>query len=82
MFYYVDSREVLRVPKVGKQYVAWYNRGSMNSPNGYPHVDVINGEEVQIRSMEEEPLVRFLRNAYSRAPYIKARVVIEKEVDY
>ena len=81
MFYYVDTKEVLKDPKLGKQYVAWYNRGSINSPGGYAHVDVINGEEVQIRSMDEEILVRFLRTAYSRAPYIKAMKIVEQEVD-
>lgn len=82
MYFYVDTREVLKVPKTGKQYIAWYNRGSINNPNGYAHVDVINGEEVQIRSIDEEALVRFIKVAYSRAPYIKVREIIEQEVDY
>lgn len=80
MFFYVDTKEIVKDPKEGKQYVAWYNRSSMNSPEGYAHVDVINGEEVQIRSMDEETLVRFLRSAYSRAPYIKPKEINE-EVD-
>jgi len=82
MVFYVDTREMLKAPKLGKQYIAWYNRSSINSPDGYPHVDVINGEEVQIRSMDEEILVRFLKNAYSRSPYVKAKEIMEQEVDY
>ena len=81
MYFYVDTKEVLKEPKLGKQYVAWYNRASINSPNGYAHVDLINGEEVQLRAMDETSLVRFLKVAYSRAPYIKSKEIIEEEVD-
>lgn len=82
MFFYVDTNERVKEPKLGKQYVAWYTKGSISSPQGYPHVDVINGEEVQIRSFDEDKLTRWLRNVYQRAPYIKAMQVIEEEVDY
>lgn len=81
-FFYVDTREVLREPKPGRQFVAWYGRGSMTYPEGYPYVDVINSEEVQIRSMDEEILTKWLRSVYQRAPYIKAKLIVEEEVSY
>lgn len=77
MFFYVDSREMLKKPKAGKQYVAWYGKSSMTSPMGYAFRDVINGEEVELRSMEEGKLERFIRTAYNRAPYIKAKEITE-----
>ena len=77
MYFYVDTKEVVKEPKVGEQFVAWYGRASMNSPDGYPHVDVINGEEVEIRSFDKDALEKFLRVAYYRAPYIKARPITE-----
>lgn len=82
MYFYVDTREMLKKPKVGKQYIAWFNQSTMNSPDGYAHVDHINGEECQIRSMTEPELTRFLKSAYQRAPYIKCKEIFEKEVDY
>jgi len=82
MFFYVDTNERLSKPKYGKQFVAWYVRGSATYPGGYPHVDVINGEEVQIRSFDKDKLDRWLRNVYQRAPYIKAMEIVEGEVDY
>ena len=81
MFYYVDTKETLKDPLPGKQFVAWYNRGSINNPGGYPHVDVINGEEVEIRSFDEVAMARFLKVAYARAPYIKVKQIFEESVE-
>jgi hypothetical protein len=77
MYFYVEDKEIVKEPKPGRQYVAWYGRGSMSSPHGYAHVDMINGEQVEIRAMDEAKLTRFLRTAYSRAPYIKAKEIVE-----
>lgn len=77
MIYYVDSKEMVGTPKPGHQFIAWYNRGSINNPSGVPHVDVINGQEVQLRSLDEEALKSFLENAYARAPYIKVTTIFE-----
>jgi len=81
MYFYCDTKEVVKVPKNGKQYVAWYNRRSQNNPDGYAHVDHIKGELCQIRSMDEEFLAKFLRDLYSRAPYIKPREIFEDRSD-
>lgn len=80
-YWYVDSKELLDVPKDGEQYVAWLNRGSINNPHGAPHVDVINGQECQIRAMTLEPLEKFVKNLYARAPYIKTRQIFENRSD-
>lgn len=77
MIYYVDSREVVKTPKEGRQFIAWFNRSSQNSPGGTPHVDIINGEEVQLRSFDRSALEKFLKMAYKRAPYIKVMEVFE-----
>jgi hypothetical protein len=77
MIYYVDSKEMVDKPKPGRQFIAWYYRGSINNPSGIPHVDVINGQEVQLRSLDEEALQTFLSTAYSRAPYIKVTTIFE-----
>ena len=77
MIYYVDSKEVLSEPKEGRQFIAWFNRSSQNNPGGVPHVDVINGEEVQLRSFDRDILEKFIRTAYERAPYIKVTEVFE-----
>ena len=82
MFFYVDTREMRKAPKEGVQFVAWYVKGSMTRPEGYPHIDVINGEEVQIRSMSFEKLEAFLKLAFKNQPWIKPRQVIEEEVDH
>jgi hypothetical protein len=76
-YWYVDTQELLDVPKDGPQFVAWLNRGSINNPHGAPHVDVINGKEVQIRAMTLAPLEKFVKNLYARAPYIKTREIVE-----
>ena len=75
--YYVDSKEMVGKPKPGHQFIAWLYRGSINNPSGVPHVDVINGQEVQLRSLDEEALEAFIKMTYARAPYIKVTTIFE-----
>ena len=82
MFFYVDTREMLSKPKKGKQFIVWYSGGSINYPEGYPFIDTLNGEDCQLRSMDKGMLERFVRMAYSRAPYLKVTEFIELEVDH
>lgn len=77
MYFYVDSREMKKEPKKGIQWVAWYNRSTQNNKLGVPHVEIIMGEECQLRAMTEEALESFLRNAYARQPFIKPMMVTE-----
>lgn len=77
MYFYVDDKEIVKEPRPGRQFVAWYNRRSQNNPTGYPHVDQIKGELVQLRAMEEEVLDKFLKGLYHRAPYIKPKEIFE-----
>lgn len=81
MYYYVDTGEVIRAPKKGVQYTAWYNRSTKNNPGGYEHVDIINGKEVCIRATTEDALMVWLKRAYQRAPYIKIKQITESKGD-
>lgn len=75
--FYVDSKKVVDSPIPGEQFVAWYNRSSMNSPGGCPHVDVINGQLVQLRAFDDAVLEKFIRTAYARTAYIKVVPIFE-----
>lgn len=81
MYFYVDTREFLTEPKEGIQWCAWFVGSSQNNPGGCEHKDVIRGRETHIRSMTQEALVAFLKNAYSRAPFVKARQITEYKGD-
>ena len=75
--FYVDSKEIVAVPKLGEQFVVWFGGSSQNNPGGRPHVDVINGMEVQLRAFDRADLEKFVRTAYYRAPYIKVVPIFE-----
>ncbi len=75
--FYVDSKEIVVSPKAGEQFVAWYNRSSQNNPGGIPHVDVINGQQVQLRAFDSAILEKFIRTAYARTAYIKVVPIFE-----
>ncbi len=77
MYFYVDTKEMLSDPKPGVQWTAWYIGRSQNNPGGSEFTDVIKGSEVRIRSMVEVDLVKFLKNAYKRAPWLRAYEVTE-----
>ena len=77
MIFYVDTKEVVDVPKPGEQFIAWFSGSSQNNPGGRPHVDVINGNEVELRAFDEGKLEKFVRTAYSRAPYIRVVPIFE-----
>jgi len=81
MYFYVDTKEMKKEPKSGMQWVAWFNRSTQNNREGVPHVEVIMGEECQLRAMTEEALETFLRNTYARQPHIKPRMVTEYKGD-
>lgn len=78
MYFYVDTKEMLKAPKKGEQFVAWYHRSTQNNKLGVPHVEIINSEECQLRATTEEALEAFLRNAYHRQPFIKPAKVVEE----
>lgn len=77
-YYYVDTMDIRDYPIEGPQWTAWYMGGSQNNPGGREFSDVIRGQECLIRAMAEDTLQRFLKTAYSRAPYIKPRMIVEK----
>lgn len=77
MFFYVDSKEMRNKPKKGVQWVAWFNRSSANNRQGVPHVEIIQGEECQLRAMSEGALEHFLRTTYNRQPHIKPVLIVE-----
>ena len=81
MYYYVDTMELCKEPKDGVQWTAWFVGSSQNNPGGSEHKDVIKGVEACIRAMSEAALVAFLKNAYSRAPFIKTRQITEYKGD-
>lgn len=81
MYFYVDSKEMKKEPKKGVQWVAWFNRSSANNRKGVPHVEIIMGNECQLRAMTEEALVKFLRSTYARQPHIKPMMVTEYKGD-
>ena len=75
--FYVDTKEVVTTPKSGEQFVIWFTGGSQNNPGGKPHVDVINGQTVQLRALDRSELEKFIRVAYSRAGYLKVEPIFE-----
>jgi hypothetical protein len=77
-YFYVDTQEKRAYPKEGPQWTAWYMGGTQNNPGGREFTDVIRGDECILRAMTEENMVSFLKMAYSRAPYIKPRHIVEK----
>jgi hypothetical protein len=77
MYYYVDTQEMLQKPKEGPQWTVWYIGSSMKNPGGSEFSDVIKGNEVRVRAMTEEALTKFLKNAYKRAPYLRAYEITE-----
>ncbi len=77
MYFYVDTHEMCREPKEGEQWTAWFIGSSQNNRKGREFTDIIQGEEVSLRAMTEEALVSFLKNAYSRAPWLRAYRVTE-----
>ena len=77
MFFYVDTKEMRETPKKGVQWVAWFNRSSANNRQGVPHVEVIQGEECQLRALSEEALAEFLKTTYHRQPHIKPVLIVE-----
>jgi hypothetical protein len=81
MYYYVDTREMLNEPKDGPQWTTWFIGSSQNNPSGSEFSDVINGNEVRIRAMTEKALDKFLKSAYSRAPFLRSREVAEYKGD-
>ncbi len=77
MIFYVDTKEVVAAPKLGEQFVAWFTGSSQNNPGGKPHIDVINGQQVQLRAFDRDELEKFLRVAYSRAGYLRVEPIFE-----
>ena len=75
--FYVDTKEVVTAPKSGEQFIVWFTGSSQNNPGGKPHIDVINGQQVQLRSLNRSELEKFIRIAYSRAGYLKVEPVFE-----
>ena len=77
MIFYVDTKEVVAVPKLGEQFIVWFTGSSQNNPGGKPHIDVINGQQVQLRAFDRSELEKFIRVAYSRAGYLKVEPIFE-----
>jgi hypothetical protein len=75
--FYVDTKEIVAVPKSGEQFVVWFTGSSQNNPGGKVHIDVINGAPVQLRAFDRSELEKFVRIAYSRAGYLKIEPVFE-----
>ena len=75
--FYVDTKEVVGIPKSGEQFVVWITGSSQNNPGGKPHIDVINGHQVQLRAFDRSELEKFIRIAYSRAGYLKVEPIFE-----
>ncbi len=77
MIFYVDTQEVVAAPRTGAQFVVWFTGSSQNNPGGKPHIDVINGQQVQLRAVDRTELEKFIRVAYSRAGYLKVEPIFE-----
>jgi hypothetical protein len=76
-FFYVDTKEILGTPKSGEQFIVWFTGSSQNNPGGKPHIDVINGCQVQLRALDRSELEKFIRIAYSRAGYLRVEPIFE-----
>jgi hypothetical protein len=77
MYFYVDTHDMCNEPKDGVQWTAWVSIQG----KGREFTDIIKGEECKLRAMSEEALIKFIRSAYSRAPWLKAEQITEYKGD-
>lgn len=67
-------------PLEGTQYITWYKARSRTSPLGYEYHDYILGDDVYIRSFDQDVLERFIRTAFRRTPKLEVRKIEEVSI--